>query len=336
MQPSIEPLVRAIRPAPDKRAPLRPALDLVTSFTRKAQRGLARADYRWRRERHRPRLPSLSSLGQRMLRELRTEGVAMTSLEELGLATNASFWTQAMAAAEELGGMEASVDLSPNEYGVGFEHCIPLNPSRIAQAYPAIYTWGLDEQILDLVEAYIGTDVAYHGPILRKEICGGGQVGTRCWHLDGEDYDITRISIYLTDVLSPDDGAFQYVPRYYPVGPKDFEVFPIDDETMDAVVPRPVWKSACGPAGTVLVKSTSHVYHRGMVPSTPRVAVSYYYTSTKPTGAELCRQFSFRTGMPHLRDVDLTPRQLACLWEYRSLLPSPAHRDGRGQGASAR
>lgn len=326
MQPSFEPLVRALRPQDQDPASLpkgRPALPILPSLTGKLQRGLARADHMWRRERHRMRLPSLTPLGRRMLRDLRIEGVVATSLDELGLASNASFWPQAMAAVEELRGLEPPLDRSALEYPMGFEHCIPLNPSRIARAYPAIYTWGLDERILDLVEAYIGTDVAYHGPILRKEICGGGQVGTRCWHQDGEDYDITRISIYLTDVMSPGDGAFQYIPRYFPVSPRDFKAFPIDDETMESVVPRTAWKSACGPAGTVLVKSTSRVYHRGMVPNTPRIVVSYYYTSTKPISPQLCRDFSFRTGLPHLRDVELSPRQLSCLWEYRSLLPVP-------------
>ena len=287
--------------------------------TKRAKEAVHFGDHQLRQQLHRAFVPpKVSTIGERIVHDLRFDGVSITSLDELNLKSNAAFREAADGAVEELNDLAERNEMPDLEYPVGFDHCIPLNPSRVATAYPALYTWGLDEDLLNIVERFVGRPLAYHGVIIRREIVDNEQRGTRFWHLDGEDYDITRISIYLTDVLSPDDGAFEYAPRS--VSPDDWKRFtpgPIDDEEMEQVVPSWQWKQACGPAGSVLFKAVSRIFHRGRIPQTPRIAASYYYTTRNPKAPELCRQFSFLPGMKSLK-VKLSPRQLDCLWEYRN------------------
>jgi hypothetical protein len=290
-------------------------------LSRKVGRMRALADYRLRQVRHRDALPPIGSVGKRILHDLAFDGVSAVRLEDLNFAANAAFWKAAQAAVEELRPMTLA-DASDIEYNSGFDHCVPLNPSRIASAYPALYTWGLDEGLLDIVENHIGTPIAYHGVIVRKEILDGDQVGTRGWHMDGEDHDITRVSVYLTDVNEPDAGAFEYIPASISPSHRQLGAGFINDDRMREVVPQWQWKACTGAAGTVLFTSVAHIFHRGRIPNTERVAASFYYTSRHPTNPDLCREYSFAPGMPSL-NVTLTPRQLDCLWEYRALLPNP-------------
>ncbi len=206
-----------------------------------------------------------------------------------------------------------------SEYPNGFEHCVPLNPSYIAQNHPEIYMWGLDPKMLDLVESILGLPPLYHGVIFRKEIVDQRNVGTRRWHTDFEDLNTIRVCVYLSDVLEAEDGAFEYIPRTIPLRWADFDSDEIDDERMRKRVPEWMWKQVTGPKWTVSVKAVSKVFHHGKVPRIPRAAASFYYTSRKPTSPELSEAFSFKYGLPYL-NMSLTNRQLDCLGGYRDLL----------------
>ena len=225
------------------------------------------------------------------------------------------------AIVEELNNPGRPKSKNRNEYPVDHCHCEPIYPSRVASAFPELFLWGLDENILDVVENALGVPLAYHGVIVRKETLDGRQHGTRLWHQDQEDHEVLRITIYLTDVVADHDGPFEYVPRT--VGPtyKDFMSNPsaIDDSAMGAVVPPWMWKACFGSAGTVLFTGVGGIFHRGRVPRTGRIAASYYYTSRAPKNPDWCKANSFQAGMSSL-DVELTPRQRECLWEYEELL----------------
>lgn len=291
---------------------------IVDRVLGRGRRLSASADYGVRRKLHRP-LPKVEKLQHRLaLHNLQMDGVSVSKLDRLDLASNTDFRSDARKAVRELTALTPAT-APPCEYPSGFSHCIPLNPSHIARHYPGLYMWGLDHELLDLVEGVIGTQIVYHGVIFRKEMVDGQTLGTRFWHLDAEDYDVTRISIYLTDVLQPSDGAFEYIPRLMTPTYADFPEGPIDDATMARVVPRWKWRQACGPAETVIFKVPSRVFHHGRVPRTPRIAASYYYTSDKPQDPALAREYSFLPGLPHLR-VSMTERQLNCLGEYRATL----------------
>ncbi|MFQ4141356.1 hypothetical protein [Chlorogloeopsis sp. ULAP02] len=276
--------------------------------------------YRTKQITHARKLPVISEIGRCIVRELNREGVAVLHLRELPFSSNVSLLNAMEKAVKDL--HEASPD-SPRltEYRTGFEHCIPINPTRIAMYYPELFLWGLDEQLLDIIENCIGLPPAYHGVILRKEIVDEQQVGSRIWHQDQDDRNIIRVSIYLNDV-DEKGGAFEYIPRSLTPSIRTFKYGPnILDEHMEEVIPSSKWKTCTGPAGTVVFAAAAKIFHHGKMPSKERMAASFYYTSRNPSNEKLCREFSFQSGIPFIFQP-LTKRQRECLWKYQELLPA--------------
>lgn len=283
-------------------------------------------NYKFKEFQYAKHLPALEASDQQIIDEIKTEGVAIRTLEELQYPDTQALQQSFQCLIRDLEGTSSLLKPGEMDYKTGFTHCVPANPSRIAQAYPDLYLWGMSDRILDMVENYIGLPVAYHGVIARKEINDAKQVGSRRWHYDQEDRNIIRISIYLNDV-GVEDGPFEYIPK--PVTPSPRSVYRVStmptDEELETIVPRSQWKSCPGKAGTVVFAATAKVLHHGKVPTSTRerIAVSYYYTSRQPTGAELCRTFSFSEGVPYITQP-LSQRQRDCLWEYQDLLPATA------------
>jgi hypothetical protein len=94
---------------------------------------------------------------------------------------------------------------------------------------------------------------------------------------------------------------------------------------MRRVVPEDRWRRCFGPAGTVIFGAVAKIFHHGKIPRHPRKVCSYYYTSRHPKNEELCREYSFQSGMSEL-NVSLSQRQRRCLWEYEELLPEQARK----------
>jgi hypothetical protein len=283
-------------------------------------RGAAHATtYKLRQVQHRPNLPRLSDSNLEIVREIEDQGVATRALQDLDFRSNA----QLSAVIDDVSRALDEASREDIEYDVGFEHCVPLNPSDIAARFPELFLWGLDETLLDLIETCIGLPIAYHGVIARKELVDGKGVGTRLWHKDADDVNVIRVTVYLNDVLDDDAGPFQYLPKPLTPSYREFRgVDAIRDDVMARVVPESRWKRCLGPKGTVLFGAVAQVLHCGRMPKRPRKAVSYYYTSTDPLKEELCRKFSFEKGLSSLRlERPLTERQRKSLWKYAAYLP---------------
>lgn len=293
---------------------------LTEKVTRRMGDALYQARYRFNQLRHLRKRPPLSDIGRHIVSEIERDGVAMVPLDELPFASNGALRSVLDRVCEELDRADPDSRKSL-EYKNGFDHCVPLNPSRIAQAYPELFLWGLDESLLDIVENCLGLPAAYHGVCVRKELVDGKSTGTRLWHTDDEDMNIIRVMIYLSDVLDDESGPFEYVPRHSSPSFGDFPgISMITDEDVKRVVPEWRWRRAKGPRGTVLFGAVAKVFHHGKVPLKPRKMASFHYTSRHPSNESLCRQFSFEPGIP-LLDVQLSERQRGCLWKYEELLP---------------
>jgi hypothetical protein len=265
------------------------------------------------------RLPVLSEFDQGIVDDVKREGVAVRSLESLFFSSNPSLRETFDKLVHDL---QAPGHHAP-EIQVATSNCISIHPIRIAKAYPELYLWGLDERLLNIVENYIGLPIVFHGVLARQEIPNGQQVLTRLWHTDREDRNILRINIYVNDV-GLDDGPFEYIPKSSTPSLRHFKKsgYQITDEALAPVIPPRQWKACPGSAGTVIFAATGKVLHHGKVPlsSRQRIAVSYYYTGTQPTGEALCQQYSFMSGLPYL-ERELTPWQRQALGKYQALLP---------------
>lgn len=259
----------------------------------------------------------LHPVDQQIVSALKQDGVAVSSLAELAIPDTDQFMQAAQALMAELQAQPA-IAPRPNDRQNAFSHAVPASPIQIARDYPELFTWGLCDRILNILEVYMQAPVACQGVNLRRDVVDGQQIGTRFWHRDGEDRHVIKIIIYLTDV-GENDGPFEYIPKSQSPSYKQFKAvnYQISNHDMAQVVPPEQWHACTGKAGTVIFTDTAKVFHHGRVPQTERVAVFFAYTSHQPRWPELCSATSFHQGLPHLQ-VALSERQRESVWGLKT------------------
>lgn len=265
-----------------------------------------------------PPLAQLSQANQSILGNLRRQGVFQTSLEALDLPLSPALLEAGQALAAQLPAetaMEGQGHLG---------HCIHGSAATILQQYPEILLWGLQEQLLDLLENYMGMPVSYLGVDLRKDIPNGQQVGTRCWHTDGEDTRVVKVAVYLTDVQR-EHGPFECISktqfnstyRYFSPTYLAHQRSHFCDENMAKIVQPEQWTTCTGEAGSVIIADTTQVFHHGAVPAKERIALFFAYATHAPRNLEFCKEyFPVEQLLPSLKDR-LSARQWNCLWAWR-------------------
>jgi hypothetical protein len=198
------------------------------------------------------------------------------------------------------------------------ESCIRVPRGELATA-PAIFTWGVAQENLDLVECYIGLRVRYLGVEIKRERPSGvNREYIREWHMDAEDRRMLKIVVYLSDV-DDSSGPFEYFDRAqtdqvvralnYRHG---FRHSFLSDAAVDHVVPAKDWLRVTGPRLTAVYADTSRIMHRIKPPtSTDRYSMTFVYSSATPH--QIFPQFMPpRATLLNLRD-DLTPSQRRAL-----------------------
>ena len=249
-----------------------------------------------------------------LLKQLRRESVATTTLDHLGLPRTQAFQATArrvLAGLPGRGGLATEGDrlFVRNTH----LHCLSVDPPDLARHSMDLLLFGLNERILNLVQSYLGLPVALTAAHLRWDIGNGEQVGTRFWHLDVEDLHVVRMIVYLTDVLA-DTGPFEYIPKRCNRHIRDWtdralrsaSHDPIFDAEMRNRVPESAWRSVLGGAGTILLADTAVLFHHGKIHNSERVAMVYTYTTRHPHYPKIVRNASL--------DGCLSERQRACFY----------------------
>jgi hypothetical protein len=266
--------------------------------------------YKARMVAHARHIPELSPGDRRLADELVADGGTVTHLDDLDLPITEAFRAAVAELLPALPQREAHRPVGDPLVGRDTSlHCISMDPPELAARFPELIRFGLEERLLDIIEAYLGVPVAFTTVHLRKDIGGGNQVGTRFWHLDTEDVRVIRMMVYLNDVTL-DDGPFEYISRPVTDSVPQLtqralrsEGDPIFDDEMRRHIPESEWRPITGPAGTVLLADNAVCYHHGKVHDSERIVLIYTYTSRHPRYPELTRNPSF--------DDVLTPRQRA-------------------------
>jgi hypothetical protein len=221
-------------------------------------------------ERHVPSLPPLDARDLSIVEALR-HGTKIVPIDALEMPR-----TPAMLSA-----LHTLVDALKNKPRNGTN--APRLPIDRLMDFPEIYTWGLDERLLALVENHIGLPVRYHGPDVRREIADGVTNDVRQWHIDAEDRRMFKIIVYLNDV-EPGGGAFEYVDRVRTADVARALRYSsgfVKDAIMDTHT-APEERVECrAPAHTAIFVDTCKVFHRARAPKTrDRYSVTFSYTST--------------------------------------------------------
>lgn len=256
--------------------------------------------------------PKLSAPQAAILAELRMAAVARTSLPALGLtATDALLEAVADLRTELSSEPSLRTDGDRRSGRSTWLHCHALDARALATRWPSILLFGVDAQLLAIVEGYLGVAPALTAVDLRQDIGTGEQVGTRIWHLDTEDHRNLRMIVYLSDV-GTDDGPFEYLPlsvteRLGELRDRAIRAQgdPILDEELERTVPRALWQPIIGPAGTVALADNTRLLHHSAVHRSNRLALLYTFTSRHPRYPELVRNTRY--------DDWLTPYQRRAL-----------------------
>jgi len=252
---------------------------------------------------HRPHLPSISPAAAALIEKLESTGVAVTSLDELGIPG-----TDRLILILE--GLKDSLSARGPE---GASSLKPAHGELMADA--ELWRWGLDQQLLDLVENYVGLPVTYYGAAVWREMADGRAEGTRQWHRDIEDHKMVKILVWLNDV-GPWGGALQYVPK--PISDRGVKQLKyvagfVSDDEMTKVVPTAEWVKATGPQWTAVLADPARILHRASpAEDQDRYSVTFTWTSRNPIKTMPPAEPLTADEDARIR-VGLTPAQLACL-----------------------
>lgn len=255
----------------------------IKSKTSALQFDLNRAIKRWK---HTKKLPIVEGRDRIIVESLQRDGIYITTLADLGLASTTQMLNTAYSLLPSMGTANYS-DSSQNPPEI-----------YIVTDLPEIFGWGGEQRLQNIIENYIGLPIAYHGVHLRKDFVNKGQFETLLWHRDIEDRRVLKIIVYLSDVEEK-HGPFEYVPlsltsmyrpNFYQIQTK-IKNSGIDDETLNKIIPKAAWKSCTGAAGTVIFADTRRLLHHGTLRTEERSTLFFVYTANPPKQPKLCTHY---------------------------------------------
>ena len=259
---------------------------------------------------------SLGTSDQAIINDLYTNGVHVTSVEQLFKSASKDLMDVLTKAATDL---EASDSGNMPDYLQKKTSSFDMISSALISKYPEIFFLGLSEKILSLVETYIGMPAAYHGVALRRSLTDGLQAGPRVWHKDAEDFRVFRMVIYLNDVTDG-GGPFEYIPRFYGLSYKAFRgnESNITAETMLKVVPQDLPQQVYGKAGTVIICDTANTFHHEKLQVTQRRSVAMFgFASRLPKNIGLSKSHFPAEELKNQLSPLLSPSQYPYVYGWR-------------------
>lgn len=269
------------------------------------------ARYRQALTKHKPALPALSGLDLEICEGLEQHGLFVTSIEALDLALSAERMPAEITSAEIMAtGQKIAQNFAAEaRMRAASGETFLMVPPSATLTQPDLFTWGLQERLLDIVEAYLGLPPAYDGMTIIYTVANGDEEATRRWHRDREDRRMVKIIIYLNDVIAGEGGPFQLDPA---------------SESAGSVADRDAPIVTCeGKAGTVIFTDTARFLHRGEPASkTDRAAIFYSYFSRRPSSPYYCERSGLSRKQIAALAAGVSARQRgAILW--REHLPWP-------------
>lgn len=263
---------------------------------------LVRHSYHKKIIEYRDKLPQLNEEDRLIIDTLKREGVFLTTFDRLSRSTANKIIDKATQLLSE------SSEFTDN----GNSQSILASALK---KHPNLVRWGLDENVLDIVENYLGLPVYYLGSEVKRELANGKSIGVRKWHLDTEDRSMVKIIVYLNDV-DLEGTPFEYISRTKTatiVEKLGYKSGLVSDEIMIRHIDSQDWIACIGAKCTAIIVDTANVFHRAR-PSKEkdRLSITYHYTSQYLIHLR-STNFSISTTSKHIYG-DLSTRQLDCLF----------------------
>ena len=262
--------------------------------------------------------PVLTAAQEKIVSDLRTNGIAVTTVEEAGL--DGGDWTRLkqeidcfrQAAAEILASASPSTVESLN-YGVlrhnidrfrrffgnsdnaqNDDYIIKMNPENsILSADDSLIKIGLGPAILNIVNSYFGlwskmpyTDAWHSIPIPSHRI------GSMRWHRDGEDWKMMKVYLYCSDI-DEETGPMEFIPgtnyaaTNHPANGPGREICEwkashanlYESDQIEQRFPPSARRQCSGPVGTLVFCDTAG-FHRGGIPrAKPRILAHWAFVT---------------------------------------------------------
>jgi hypothetical protein len=246
-----------------------------------------------------PDAPVLSPVQERVVEQLRRDGVAIVPFAEL-FADDAR-WEQAAAdIGEFVAGTEALLpSMSHDDRVAAFGKAFLVRRYRVKKGEDRP-TFGLDNpwvsmgasaQFLGIVNAYRGEPMRLHDIDNWYTVpdAEAARSASQRWHRDGWENHIVKVFTYFNDV-DEEAGPFEYIlgsaagGRYGSLWPwEDKEVYPPQDE-LEAAVDATDCRSLTGGPGSIVFCDTSGFHRGGFARTRPRILS--YHTYLSDTGQQ--------------------------------------------------
>jgi len=248
---------------------------------------------------------SLNDVQKRILRDLKRDGIAITTVDKLMRDT--SLFKELQTAVWDL---EKELSSRINESRLqskapGFKtYLVELLGKRPPLDINAIFVrFPLQSVVLTLANSYFGMYTRLrHFNVWHNFHSKTAPRNSQLWHSDPEDRCILKMFVYLTDV---DDGAgpLTYAPGTHLYGkikakPAYYKedgttARRTDDNQMNSVVSTDHWKKAVGPCRTIVFADTSGYHKGGFATEHDRILYTCMFTSRAATRREF-----FERGLP--------------------------------------
>ena len=262
--------------------------------------------------------PTLTDVQQRVLAELREDGISLVPFEEL--VADADLWA---ALERDMGAFAAEAEQeAASRTGSRKKDDFLIRRSRRDKAPLPIDSpflrYGLSDAVLGVANAYLGlwsklilVDQWYTVPSDQD----ASRIASQRWHRDRADQNIIKVFTYFSDV-DEKSGPTEYVRgsapggRYgdlWPWEPLSDHDYPPQDELEASTAPEDR-VAATGPRGTVVLCNTGG-FHRGGFAQRPRVMSVFNYVSPASLETLTTRRFDVDRG----GDAQLPPAAEAAL-----------------------
>ncbi len=272
------PPVTARRPLLEPLRKARRTLQGVRTESRAVSRYVFNALPVWR---YRRAATPLDAEMQRVARELRTSGVAMTSIEKLLGSNEALHELQAHIARAREERSTARDPLKP--------YLIELYGARpVISADDPVFAFALRDQIRGVAEAYAQMKLRVQDMNVWINLpTGGGPTQSQRWHRDlPDDFEIIKCFVYLADVPQG-AGPLQYIRTTNTVEGRrqwfksefDGVGYRVADEDIASTYAPEQIVTAEGSAGTIVFADTRGLHRGGFAKDTERVVMQITYSS---------------------------------------------------------
>lgn len=245
----------------------------------------------WRRSR-----PVLTATQQRVVSELKTNGVSSVHVTEL--LPELSLWEEMQKAVEELDrAHEAEIrDAKENpDPSKRKNYLIKLLGTRPLMDPESIFVrFSAHRDILAIAHAYFGMYVRMSQYNVWHNVpAPGDPKNSQLWHTDPGDRHLLRLFLYMNDV-GPGNGPLSYVKGSHALGARKIrpEAFLEEttlrstDEQMKKVAPPETWVTATGKKGTIWFVDTRGYHKGGHVLESDRLLYNVMWTSNAHTKGE--------------------------------------------------